>query len=155
MKVTFAPLAEKDLEVLHEWLNRAHVMPWWGKQPMSLKQVQDKYRPRIAGTIPCFGYVIDLDENSIGYIQSHWLKDFPDYALQIFTADDAAEMDLHKIACVDVFIADDQLLNRGFGQKILQQFLNEIVFGKMQAEICYQDCADVRHAALGTAHRLC
>jgi hypothetical protein len=72
MNITFAPLTEKDLEALHDWLNRAHVMRWWGKQPISLKQVQDKYKPRIASTIPCFGYIVDLDENYEKTGFCHW-----------------------------------------------------------------------------------
>jgi len=57
----------------------------WGNQPVSLEQVKEKYKPRIFGIIPCYGYVIDLAEisppgavnahqKSIGYIQSHWLR---------------------------------------------------------------------------------
>jgi RimJ/RimL family protein N-acetyltransferase len=140
MPLIFKPLAEEDLEMLAQWLNRPHVMRWWGGEPKSLQEIRDKYIPRIYGEVPCRCFLIYdnataassdlLRGDSLGFIQTHWLVDFPDYANKLGDGVDAT------IAALDLFISAEENLHRGLGQLILRQFLNDVVFTEMKAEVC-------------------
>lgn len=64
----FKPLAESDLQLLFEWLNRPHVAQWWNG-PISLTEIRDKYLPRLNSTSvrPYFAHVNGIP---IGFAQS-------------------------------------------------------------------------------------
>jgi RimJ/RimL family protein N-acetyltransferase len=130
MSVIFRPLAENDLELLCQWLNRPHVLNWWGGVPKTLQETRDKYIPRISGEVPSKGFICYEEEGPVGYIQTHWLVDFPDYAEKL---GDGVEPNM---ASMDIFISDEKNLHRGLGQSIMRDFLHEIVFTKMRAEAC-------------------
>ncbi len=129
MSVIFSPLAENDLELLCQWLNRPHVMQWWGGVPKTLQEIRDKYLPRISGEVPSMGYICH-ENGPVGYIQTHWLVDFPDYVEKL---GDGIEPNM---AAIDIFISDEKNLHRGLGQAIIRDFLREIVFAKMGAAAC-------------------
>jgi RimJ/RimL family protein N-acetyltransferase len=129
MSVIFSPLAENDLELLCQWLNRPHVMRWWGDAPKTLQDIRDKYLPRISGDVPSRSFICHED-GPVGYIQTYWLVDFPDYAEKLGDGVEA------NIASLDIFISEEENLHRGLGQRIMRDFLREIVFTEMGAEAC-------------------
>ena len=63
------PTGEGDLELLLGWFRDPEVYRWWGWRPRTRSEVVEKYlgrrRPRVAS------YVIEVDGESVGYIQSH------------------------------------------------------------------------------------
>ncbi len=67
-RLTFTPLTDADLPVLHDWLGREHVSRWWGPQ-RSLEEVIRDYHPAQR----CFGgamfFFIRLDDEPLGFIQ--------------------------------------------------------------------------------------
>ena len=46
--VTLRLMTEHDLAMLYEWLNRSHIVEWWGgeKRP-TLADVQEQYLPSV------------------------------------------------------------------------------------------------------------
>jgi RimJ/RimL family protein N-acetyltransferase len=75
--ITFRPLALTDLPLLQEWLARPHVAEWWIPTP-SLKEVEQEFRPLIAGQSTTRSYLALEDGKPIGYIQSYVAKDSGD-----------------------------------------------------------------------------
>ena len=47
--VTLRLMTERDLLMLHEWLNRPHIVEWWGgeEERPTLDEVREHYLPRV------------------------------------------------------------------------------------------------------------
>ena len=71
--VTLRLMTEHDLPMLHDWLNRAHIVERWGgeeKRP-TLDEVIDYYQPRVLAQASVTPYIAMLGEEPIGYAQSY------------------------------------------------------------------------------------
>lgn len=71
--VTLRPMTEHDLPMLHDWLNRPHIVEWWGGEEArpTLDDVVDHYLPRVLGQESVTPYVVMLRDEPIGYAQSY------------------------------------------------------------------------------------
>ena len=130
-KISFARLVEEDLELLHRWLNEPHVRKWWDADGCTREQVEEKYRPRLAGQVPVFCFFVLWNDLPVGYIQCYWLADFPDYKSRL-----GIETLVEPAACLDVFIGDAASLAKGIGTKAIGSFLLQVVFGELAAGSC-------------------
>lgn len=109
----FRPLGEPDLPLLFEWLNRPHLLEWWGGK-QSLEEVREKYLPRIAGKDAARPFLAHTDGRPVGYIQYYlaaagskeWWPDDPGPG----------------VLGIDQFLADADRLCRGLGTAMLSQF---------------------------------
>jgi len=129
--ITFRPLVEADLPLMHRWLGTDHVSEWYPiddvpKPPLEL--VRSHYLPMIRGDQPSRGYLISLDDSPVGFIQAYLVRDHPEYAAAVQVQDGAAGIDL--------FIGEEDAVHRGLGPRILRRFLREIVFGELDAPAC-------------------
>jgi RimJ/RimL family protein N-acetyltransferase len=118
--ISFRPLTQNDLPLLHRWLNEPHVQAWYQRGPASLEYVIDKYGARIEGRLPTFCYLILYDGQPIGHIQTYRVADYPHYHTQLGCSDSAAG--------VDLFIGDHAFVGRGLGSIVIRKFVNEVVF---------------------------
>jgi RimJ/RimL family protein N-acetyltransferase len=133
-KITFRPLREKDLPLMHKWFNTPHVSEWWkvnGKNLPSLKEVERKYLPRIHGTDPVDCYLIIHDSTPIGMVQSCKIDDFPAEKTN-FGLD-------RSCAGIDICIGEEGYVHRGLGNMIIRKFLKEIAFVKYDVDCCIVD----------------
>jgi hypothetical protein len=66
-------MTEHDLAILHDWLNRPHVVEWWGGEAErpSLAEVLEHYLPRVMAEESVTPYIAMLGEEPIGYAQSY------------------------------------------------------------------------------------
>ena len=71
--VTLRLMTEQDLPILHEWLNRPHIVEWWGgeEERPTLEEVVAHYRPRVLAEESVTPYIAMLGEEPIGYAQSY------------------------------------------------------------------------------------
>ena len=69
MQFEFRPLAQADLQIPFEWLNRSHVTECWDG-PISLNEVRDKYLPRLGSDSRVHPYIGNLNGDPVGFIQS-------------------------------------------------------------------------------------
>lgn len=71
--VTLRLMTEQDLPMLHEWLNRPHIVEWWGGEEArpTLAEVQEHYRPSALAKESVTPYIAMLDDDPIGYAQSY------------------------------------------------------------------------------------
>lgn len=71
--VTLRLMTEQDLPMLHEWLNRPHIVEWWGgeEERPTLGEVLEHYSPRALAQESVTPYIAMLGEEPIGYAQSY------------------------------------------------------------------------------------
>jgi len=133
-KIAFKPLREKDLPLMHRWLNTPHVSEWWsldGNHHPSMEEVVRHYSPRIKGKEPVDVYIIIYDSKAIGMIQSCCLDDEPEEKA-IFGID-------RSCAGIDLFIGEEDYVHRGLGSGIIREFLKQVVFKKYDVDCCAID----------------
>lgn len=126
--ISFRKLEEKDLKMMHKWLNTDFVIEWFEKGGSTFEKISEKYLPRIKGEQPTFSFVILYKDIDIGYIQTYMINDYPDYSKYLNVDDDAAGMDM--------FIGEKAFIHKGLGKIILSKFLNEYVFELNKASCC-------------------
>ena len=71
--VTLRPMTEHDLSMLHGWLNRPHVVEWWGGEAArpTLDEVREDYAPQALAEAAVTAYIAMLGDEPIGYAQSY------------------------------------------------------------------------------------
>jgi aminoglycoside 6'-N-acetyltransferase len=126
----FAPLREGDLGLIRRWLLEPHVKRWWDdgvKTPYPDAEI-DEYRDAIRGKDPTYRYLAQIDKRHAGMLQHYRIADAPEYAAALALGEDAI--------CVDLFIGEADLVGRGHGPAMLQQFLREIAFPFHGIDVC-------------------
>ena len=71
--VTLRLMTEHDLAMLYEWLNRSHIVEWWGGEEVrpTLADVQEQYLPSVLAQESVTPYIAMLNGEPIGYAQSY------------------------------------------------------------------------------------
>ena len=71
--VTLRPMTKRDLPMLHDWLNRQHIVRWWGGEEArpTLDEVQRDYLPSTLASAGVTPYIAMLGSEPIGYAQSY------------------------------------------------------------------------------------
>jgi RimJ/RimL family protein N-acetyltransferase len=137
----FRRLATDDLPLMHRWLNTPHVQEWYIDEPTEFDEVAATYAPNPA--LPTERYLILLGDRPIGYIQTYFLADYLDYAVQV-----AAPEEIAGLAGVDIFIGEADCIHRGLGTQALRAFLREVIFGRNGATACQLDPDPANRAAI-------
>lgn len=104
-------MTERDLTMLHEWLNRPHIVEWWGGERPSLEEVYQHYRPRVLARDSVTPYIGLVDGEPFAYAQSYvalgsgggWWQDETDPGVR----------------GIDQSMADRDLLGRGLGTRLV------------------------------------
>ena len=101
-----------DLPMLHDWLNRPHIVEWWGGDAArpTLAEVQAHYQPQVLADEGVTPYIALLDWVPIGYAQSYvvmgsgggWWEDETDPGAR----------------GIDLSLADPACLDRGLGTRV-------------------------------------
>ena len=112
--VILRPMTEQDLSLLRDWLNRPHIVEWWGGEANrpSLADVTAHYLPRIRGQETVTPYIVMLDGELIGYAQSYvamgsgdgWWEDETDPGVR----------------GIDQSLADPARLGQGLGTRMVR-----------------------------------
>lgn len=122
----FLHLTEDDLPMLFKWLNRPHLIKWWGRE-VSLDQVREKYLSRIEDKEAAKPFIVKMNDKPIGYIQYYnagegnpdWWSDKPGT----------------DVLGIDQFIADEENLNKGIGTSMISGFIKLLFEDKHVTEI--------------------
>ena len=115
--VSFRPLTQADLPLLHQWITRPHVAEWWGK-PASPAEIQEEYGPLVGGQSTARPYIVQNDGAPIGFIQSYvamgsgdgWWPDEQDPGVR----------------GIDQFLAHADQLGRGLGTAMVRAFVQQL-----------------------------
>ncbi|MEA5467044.1 AacA4 family aminoglycoside N(6')-acetyltransferase [Leptothoe sp. PORK10 BA2] len=119
--ITLRLMTEHDLPMLHEWLNRPHIVEWWGgeEERPTLPEVIEHYMPRILKAEAVTPYIAMLGKEPVGYAQSYvargsgdgWWEDETDPGVR----------------GIDQSLANPAQLNKGLGTKLVRALV-ELLF---------------------------
>jgi RimJ/RimL family protein N-acetyltransferase len=114
--ITFRPIVDTDLSMLHQWLNRPHVAEWWGT-PTTLADVVADYGSRPTGTPPHEAFIALVDDvHEIGFIQAY---------TPAACHDEGWWLDEHDpgVRGIDQFLANESELGQGLGTAMIRAFV--------------------------------
>jgi RimJ/RimL family protein N-acetyltransferase len=129
--INFKPLTKDDLPLLFKWFQKPHVKQWYARgESYTLDMIKEKYLPRILNPESIPNFIIYADNTPIGYIQLYCIKDslpdgVTDYTHPLFN-----NFKPNEIAGVDLFIANENYLKKGYATLALTNFIKEYVQGK-------------------------
>jgi aminoglycoside 6'-N-acetyltransferase-1b/aminoglycoside 6'-N-acetyltransferase-2 len=139
--VTLRIMTEHDLPMLHGWLNRPHIVEWWGGEAErpTLGEVLEHYLPRVLAEESVTPYIAMLGEEPIGYAQSY-------VALRIGDGWWEDETD-PGVRGIDQSLANHKQLNKGLGTKLVKA-LCELLFSDAAVTKVQTDPAPNNHRAI-------
>ena len=119
--ISFKPFSEQHLPLWEQWVELPHVKSVWF---IDGYETPDYIHAKIAGNGYDFPFVIYVDDTAIGYIQCSDL-----YAFRMTHPGDAGIYadEAPGTFCIDLFIADEAYLNKGYGTKIIKQFTQKVI----------------------------
>jgi aminoglycoside 6'-N-acetyltransferase-1b/aminoglycoside 6'-N-acetyltransferase-2 len=139
--VTLRLMTEHDLPMLHEWLNRPHIVEWWGEEEErpTLEEVLEHYRPRVLAEEPVVMYIAMRASEPIGFAQSYtalgcgdgWWEDETDPGVR----------------GIDQSLANPMQLNQGLGTKLVRALV-ELLFADPKVTKIQTDPAPNNHRAI-------
>lgn len=131
--ITFKKMSENDFKLLNQWFQIPHVLKWYARgDKYTPEMIEEKYHQRINDTsIPNF--IIYNQDNPVGYVQYyHVEKHFPegivDYNHPLFK-----DYKPNELIGLDLFIADENYLRKGFGSEVLTIFIDTYLNKKFKA----------------------
>lgn len=121
MKISFRLLTLEDLPLLHQWLNKPHVHQFYDKDKTNtMDDINKRYAPKIKGEKPTDCYFALVDGHPFGYIQTYKVNDWPEFGDHLWYDD--------YTASIDLYIGDEEYIGQGLGQKMISEFLKQVVF---------------------------
>jgi aminoglycoside 6'-N-acetyltransferase len=110
--IEFRPIEPEDVVRLAEWLDREHVKRWWRDE-----RAEDYLDPNEQ-------YVIEVDARPVGMIQTYRVDDYPGWKEVV--GDDPG------LAGLDLLIGEEDLVGRGLGPRVIEQFARQVVFADLR-----------------------
>ncbi|MFK7892048.1 MAG: AacA4 family aminoglycoside N(6')-acetyltransferase [Granulosicoccus sp.] len=139
--VTLRLMTEHDLPMLYDWLNRPHIVKWWGGEEarLTLAEVFEHYLPRILAEESVTPYIAMLHGEPIGYAQSYvavgsddgWWKDETDPGVR----------------GIDQSLANPAQLDKGIGTMLVSSLV-ELLFSDPKVTKIQTDPAPRNHRAI-------
>jgi aminoglycoside 6'-N-acetyltransferase len=119
MNISFRRLTRDDFELMAKWLSTPHVEKWW-EHDYSLEGIERDFGPGIDRLDPVDYFIVLLDDEPIGFIQRHIMRDNPQWfqALQVVNAQPDS-------IGIDYFIGKADLCNRGIGTAMIGALIND------------------------------
>lgn len=156
-EVTLRVMTEADLEMLHAWLHRPHVVEWWGGDAArpSLEDVRQHYRPSVLAEEGLTAYIAMVGSEPIGYAQSY-------VALGSGEGWWEGETD-PGVRGIDQFLANAADLNKGLGTALVRALVSHLFADpsvtriqtdpspdNLRAIRCYEKAGFVQHGVVTT-----
>jgi aminoglycoside 6'-N-acetyltransferase Ib len=107
-------MTEADIPMVHAWLQRAHVVEWWGGEDErpTLEEAYEWYMPWIRAEKKVSPYIALLNGEAIGYAQSYVAMGSGDGYWE-----EETDPGVHGI---DQFLADPTRLGKGLGTLLVR-----------------------------------
>lgn len=132
----FIPLSSTYFNTLHHWFNQPHVQEFYSLRSWTLNEIEKKLTPYLDKNYEIKGFLMLLDATPIAFFQYCYLDHnlWPDQDLQSFVV-------AHGVG-IDFFIGEPSFINKGFGKKIIDTFLTQLIWP--ENEYCLAD-PDIRN----------
>jgi RimJ/RimL family protein N-acetyltransferase len=114
--IAFKPINHSDFEQLDAWIRVPHVAKWWYPDILPWNEFVTKYTQNLDSS-DIEGYLILIDDRSVGYIQGYHGAELPD--------EEGVSPPVGTWG-MDLYIADTHYLGKGFGPKILNVFMEKL-----------------------------
>lgn len=122
--ISFRPLQDDDLPLLHRWLNHPAVVRWWEGVDVSWPGVVRRYG---SGGIPGVEHwLASNDDDVLGWAQCYCAADVAEEEAYYWHS----HLDLHKTAGIDYLVGAPTLRNRGIGSAMIHAFVRDVVFAR-------------------------
>jgi AacA4 family aminoglycoside N(6')-acetyltransferase len=118
--VTLRLMTEHDLPMLHDWLNRPHIVEWWGGEDErpTLYYVRQHYLPRVLEQESVTPYIAMLGNEPIGYAQSY---------VALGSGDEWWEDETDPgVRGIDQSLANPAQLNKGLGTRLVRKLVETL-----------------------------
>jgi RimJ/RimL family protein N-acetyltransferase len=140
MTIQIRPMTESDIPRWLEWAKVPHVKEVWFIEGY---ETTDYIYEKIKGNGYDFPFIIEIDNQPVGYLVCCDLfayKTICESPKGLFIDEPEGTF------CMDLFIADQEYLNKGYGTEIVKLFSKKI-FDEFKANIIYIDpAATNKHA---------
>lgn len=125
--ILFKPLHTDDLLLLYRWFQEPTINTLYALgQKWSIKDIENKYLPRLTGHDNVPSFIIYSDKKPIGLIQHYCLAEHYPEGIQKESALFKSHQS-HQITGIDLFIAHHGDRGQGLGAVIIDQFINEFL----------------------------
>ena len=125
MELSFRPLTDDDLPLLHGWLNESEVVRWWEGDDVSWEAVQRDYGS--ANPEPVEHWLALADGRPVGWIQCYAVAENDEH-------DEVRQWLARGVprtaAGIDYLIGEPADRGRGLGSRMIRAFVDEVVFGR-------------------------
>lgn len=150
MKLSFKPLTMDNLEHLHHWFQNPAIKQLYARnKTWSFNDIIHKYQPRIAGIENIPSFIIEINSLPIGFIQYYCLQEHLPEGIKDINNGLFEQYRPSEIAGIDLFIAEDINRSKGYGSRIINQFISEFLISyrlivvdpersNLQAIRCYE-----------------
>lgn len=112
-----------DYEKLYNWCQNKHVYKYFEQRKLTYQEIENKYRQKLEEKIEKL-YIIKYNDKDIGFVQIYKYKN------------DIKLKELKKYQNIyeyDLFIGDKNYINKGLGQKILNE-INNLIYKTYNAD---------------------
>jgi len=125
--IEFKPLRKDNLQLLYQWFQEPTINLQYARgQTWSLKDIENKYLPRLTGHDNVPSFIIYSDNKHIGFIQYYCLSEhYPEGIQQKSSL--FKNYHPNQIAGIDLFIATLENRGQGIGVVIINQFINKFL----------------------------
>jgi AacA4 family aminoglycoside N(6')-acetyltransferase len=114
--VTLRLMTDDDIPMLHDWLNRPHIVEWWGGERPTLDEVHEKYLPRVMARDRVVPYIGLIGGVPFAYAQSY---------IAMGSGDGWWEGETDPgVRGIDQSIADAALLGKGHGTNLVRALVD-------------------------------
>lgn len=113
MSISFRPLEPADYQQFADWLSEPHVARWW-REPPTVEHVAKDYGPHNDTDV----FMAFSDRKPLGVIQSYWAEAYPEHYETV---------QLPGSIGVDLLIGDPAMIGRGYGPRLLREFVEQVV----------------------------
>lgn len=134
-------MSKSDIDNWLNWINKPHVKSVWFIEGY---ETPEYIHQKIAGNGYDYPFIIYCDEKPIGYIQCCDLYAYKSICLSpkgLFTNEKPGTF------CMDLFIAEEDYLNKGYGTQIVKVF-SDYIFSHFKADKVYIDPAKDNQRAI-------
>lgn len=120
MNVNFKMMILNDIPLWEKWITIPHVKEVWFIEGY---ETSDYIYQKIQGNGHTYPFIIYVDDQPIGYIQYCDL-----YAYRTLTSNPKGlfTKENEGAFCIDLFIAESNFLNKGYGTQIVKEFTKKL-----------------------------
>lgn len=130
----FEPVENAHLPMVSKWLESPRVREWWGDPVKELELIRTA---RSSGEAD--GYIVYLDDDPVGYIQSWYLDKVSDLDEEPWLKEQPA-----GTIGIDIFVGEQAATGKGIGADMLRQFCEKLIANGARRIIIDPDPANMR-----------